>query len=150
MSGAMTGYLKRLRPRLKRDRGGLELLYIGMALVGFLIVGLVVDGGGALDAKSRADYVAQEAARAGAQEIDPGQAISGDAIVVDPEAARAAASSYLDAQGVTGTVQVGADGKTLTVRVTDHHEPVFASLLGIDTISVTGDGTATLIHQPGG
>ncbi|MGI5350231.1 Tad domain-containing protein [Streptomyces sp. CA-250714] len=117
-------YLKVLRSRMG-DRGGLELLYAGMALVGFLIIGLVVDGGGALDAKSHADYVAQEAARAGAQEIDASQAIPGDAIVVDPEAARQAATSYLDAQGVSGSVRVGDDGQTLTVHVTETYDAVF-------------------------
>ncbi|MCX5355571.1 TadE/TadG family type IV pilus assembly protein [Streptomyces mirabilis] len=136
--------------RGRRDRGAMELFYAGIVIIAFLVIGLVIDGGGALDADSRADYLAQEAARAGAQQIDPGQAITGEAIVVDPDAAQAAARSYLADRNVDGEVSVAADGQTLTVTVHDIYRPYFASLIGFTRIPATGHGTATLLHQAGG
>ncbi|WP_415954415.1 TadE/TadG family type IV pilus assembly protein [Streptomyces sp. KLOTTS4A1] len=132
------------------DRGSVEVAMPLIALTLFIILGLVVDGGGALNANSQATYVAQEAARAGAQRIDPGQAITGEAIVVDPDAAAAAAQAYLAAHDLEGTTRVSADGKTLFVTVTGTYDTTFASLIGYDTLPVTGEGQATLLHQPGG
>ncbi|WP_406349364.1 pilus assembly protein TadG-related protein [Streptomyces sp. NBC_00144] len=132
------------------QRGALELFFVGIAMIAFVIIGLVVDLGAQLNSTSQADYVAQEAARAGAQQVDPGQAISGTAIVVDPDAAQAAAHGYLDAKGVDGDVSVAADGQKLTVTVHDTYHPIFASLLGYTQMPVTGHGSATLLHQAGG
>ncbi|MFF8932337.1 pilus assembly protein TadG-related protein [Streptomyces longwoodensis] len=128
----------------------MELFYAGAVLLAFLIIGLVIDGGLALDQMSDADYVAQEAARAGAQQIDPGQAITGEAIVVDPDAAQAAARDFLSREGVDGDVSIAEDGQSLTVTVHDAYRPYFASLIGVGEMHVTGHGTATLLHQPGG
>ncbi|MFD0069373.1 pilus assembly protein TadG-related protein, partial [Streptomyces sp. NPDC127574] len=57
-----------------RDRGGMELFYAGVVLIAFLFIGLVIDGGLALDAQSAADSSAQDAARDGALRSDPAQA----------------------------------------------------------------------------
>ncbi|MFE4758404.1 pilus assembly protein TadG-related protein [Streptomyces mirabilis] len=133
-----------------RDRGGMEIFYAGVVLIGFLFIGLVIDGGLALDAMSDAGYVAQEAARAGAQQINPGQAITGEAIVVDPDAAQAAARAFLAQEGVAGDVALGDGGQRLTVTVHTTYRPYFASLIGVGTMPVTGHGTAILLHQAGG
>ncbi|WP_406834862.1 pilus assembly protein TadG-related protein [Streptomyces sp. AHU1] len=136
--------------RQQGDRGGMELFYAGVVLIAFLVIGLVIDGGLALDSQSDADYLAQEAARAGAQQIDPAQAITGQALVLDPDAARAGARAFLTRQGLDGDVTVSADGQILTVTVHDVYHPYFASLIGVDAMPVAGHGTATLLHQAGG
>ncbi|MGW7006557.1 pilus assembly protein TadG-related protein [Streptomyces sp. NPDC054933] len=126
-------------------------LFYAVALVGiFMILGLVVDGGGRLQAGARADSLAQEAARAGGQQIDPTQAIPGNAIVVDPAAAQRAAESYLHQAGVQGEVAVSGDGKNLSVTVHTSYHTIFASLLGYSSMPVAGHGTATLRTQAGG
>lgn len=140
---------RRTRPA-RGDRGAMELFYAGIALMGFLVVGLVIDLGAALNTSSHADYLAQEAARAGAQQIDPAQAITGEAIVVDPDAARSAALAYLNTENVNGDVTIAEDGQSLTVTVHDAHRPLFSSLIGVGDLPVTGHGSATLIHQAGG
>ncbi|MFE5841980.1 TadE/TadG family type IV pilus assembly protein [Streptomyces niveus] len=140
---------RRVRP-VRGERGAMELFYTGIALLGFLVVGLVVDLGAALNTSSHADYLAQEAARAGAQQIDPAQAITGEAIVVDPDAARRAALAYLTAENVEGEVTVAEDGQSLSVTVRDTHRPLFSSLIGVGDLPVTGHGSATLLHQAGG
>ncbi|GAA3898875.1 hypothetical protein GCM10022207_79240 [Streptomyces lannensis] len=114
------------------------------ALVG--IIGLAVDGGSKMRATERADYVAGEAARAGGQAINPADAITGTALVVDPQAAAAAAQAYLSSAGATGTVSVSADGRTLTVTVTGSYDTKFLSVVGIGSLPVTGHGKATLLH----
>ncbi|WP_371666390.1 Tad domain-containing protein [Streptomyces sp. NBC_00289] len=128
------------------DRGGVTVFVAVcvMALIG--IIGVAVDGGSTMRAIERADYVAGEAARAGGQAIDPAEAISGDAIVVDPQDAQAAAQAYLRSAGTTGTVSVSGDGKTLSVHVTGTYDTKFLSVVGIGSLSVSGQGRATLLH----
>ncbi|MGW7673355.1 TadE/TadG family type IV pilus assembly protein [Streptomyces sp. NPDC054775] len=128
------------------DRGGVTVFVAVcvFALVG--IIGLAVDGGSKMRATERADYVAGEAARAGGQAINPADAITGTALVVDPQAAAAAAQAYLSSAGATGTVRVSADGRTLTVTVTGSYDTKFLSVVGIGSLPVTGHGKATLLH----
>ncbi|MGW5063368.1 TadE/TadG family type IV pilus assembly protein [Streptomyces sp. NPDC004096] len=128
------------------DRGGVTVFVAVcvFALIG--IIGLAVDGGSKMRATERADYVAGEAARAGGQAIDPADAITGTAIVVDPQAAAAAAHAYLSSAGATGTVSVSGDGRTLTVTVTGSYDTKFLSVVGISALPVTGHGKATLLH----
>jgi hypothetical protein len=97
-------------------------------------------------ATERADYIAGEAARAGGQVIDPAQAITGKAIVVDPQDAQAAAQAYLRSAGATGSVSVSGDGKTINVTVTDSYATKFLPVVGIGSLAVTGHGEATLLH----
>ncbi|MFF7987092.1 pilus assembly protein TadG-related protein [Streptomyces sp. NPDC007901] len=139
---------RQLHPRRKclDDRGGVTV-FVAICVIALIgIIGIAVDGGSTMRATERADYVAGEAARAGGQAIDPADAISGKAIVVDPQAAAAAAQSYLRSAGATGTVSVSGDGKTLTVTVTGTYATSFLSAVGISSLSVTGHGTATLLH----
>ncbi|MEU6653347.1 Tad domain-containing protein [Streptomyces sp. NPDC046900] len=128
------------------DRGGVTVFVAVcvFALIG--IIGLAVDGGSKMRATERADYVAGEAARAGGQAIDPADAITGTAIVVDPQAAAAAAQAYLSSAGATGTVSVSGDGKTLNVTVTGSYDTKFLSVVGIGSLLVSGHGKATLLH----
>ncbi|MFB7323829.1 TadE/TadG family type IV pilus assembly protein [Streptomyces sp. NPDC056190] len=128
------------------DRGGVTV-FVAVCVIALLgIIGVAVDGGSKMRATERADYIAGEAARAGGQAIDPADAISGTGIVVDPQAAAAAAQSYLRSAGATGTVSVSGDGKALTVTVTGSYNTKFLSVVGIGSLSVTGHGKATLLH----
>ncbi len=129
-----------------RDRGGITV-HLAVCVVPLLaIVGLVVDAGGRLNAVEAADAAAMEAARAGAQAIDAGQAITGQAVVVDPEAARAAAQAYLRSTGLSGRVAVSGDRRTLTVTVHTSYPTRFLPVVGIGSLPVTGHGQATLLH----
>jgi Flp pilus assembly protein TadG len=128
------------------DRGGVTV-FVAVCVIALIgIIGVAVDGGGKMRATERADYIAGEAARAGGQAIDPAEAISGNAIVVNPQDAQAAAQAYLRSAGATGTVSVSGNGKTLTVTVTGSYDTTFLSAVGIGSLSVTGQGTATLLH----
>ncbi|MEV0604629.1 pilus assembly protein TadG-related protein [Streptomyces sp. NPDC050315] len=138
-----------LARRRRGERGSMSV-YFALTTVGILIVmGLLVDGGGALNAGNRATSLAQEAARTAGQQLDPAQAIEGTAITIDPTAAQAAAQDYLAASHVQGSAQITDGGRTLTVTVHDTYDTLFASLVGQPTISVTGTATAHLQTQGG-
>ncbi|WP_405969081.1 pilus assembly protein TadG-related protein [Streptomyces sp. NBC_00988] len=128
------------------DRGGITI-FVAVCVVALIgIIGISVDGGSKMRATERADYIAGEAARAGGQAIDPAQAITGKAIVVDPQDAQAAAQAYLRSAGATGSVSVSGDGKTLSVTITDSYATKFLPVVGIGSLAVTGHGEATLLH----
>ncbi|MEY9997738.1 Flp pilus assembly protein TadG [Streptomyces sp. V4I8] len=125
------------------DRGGVSV-FVAIIAVPLLFLGglFAVDAFGVTRAHERADGVATEAARAAAQAIDPTQAITGNAIVADPQDAAAAARAYLNAAGVTGTVTVSGDGHRITVQVTDTYTGKFAP----NTWTVNATSSASLLH----
>ncbi|MFI5888434.1 pilus assembly protein TadG-related protein [Streptomyces sp. NPDC051554] len=128
------------------DRGGVTV-FVAVCVVALIgIIGISVDGGSTMRATERADYIAGEAARAGGQAIDPARAITGTAVVADPQDAQAAAQAYLRSAGASGSVSVSGDGKTLNVTVTDSYATKFLSVVGIGSLAVTGHGEATLLH----
>jgi len=105
-----------------------------------LFAGLVLDGGLALAAKVRAMGEAQEAARAGAQEIDLVAYRADGTLRLLPQQASAAAQRYLAAAGHTGAVSVA--GNTISVSVTVSHPTELLGLIEIGSITVTGSGQA--------
>ena len=112
---------------------------IGVTVSAFLLVGLVLDGGTMLRARSDAFSLAGAAARVGAQQLDPDAAVEG-LTVLDPIAAEHAVQEYLSASGVTGVARVVDD--TVTVTVTTEAQLQMLRLVGGDT--VTFDATATV------
>ncbi|MGV9705352.1 pilus assembly protein TadG-related protein [Streptomyces sp. NPDC003483] len=128
------------------DRGGVTV-FVATCVLGLIgIIGVAVDGGAKMAATERADYVAGEAARASGQAIDPAKAVTGQAIVTDPQDAAAAARAYLRSAGTTGSVSVSGDGKSVTVTVNGSSDTTFLSAVGIGSLPVTGHATATLLH----
>lgn len=141
-----TSVQRRARQGAFDDRGGVTV-FVAVCVIALIgIIGVAVDGGSRMRALERADFIAAEAARAGGQAIDPAQAITGEAIVVDPQDAVAAARAYLASAGATGTVTVSGDGTTLTVNITDTYDTTFLSVAGINSLAVTGHGEATLLY----
>ncbi|MFC5201344.1 pilus assembly protein TadG-related protein [Streptomyces kaempferi] len=130
----------------QQDEGGVTV-FVAVCVLGLIgIIGVAVDGGAKMAATERADYVAGEAARAGGQAIDPAQAVTGKAIIVDPQDAIAAAKAYLRSAGATGTVTVSGDGKSVAVTVSGSSDTTFLSAVGIGSLPVTGHASATLLH----
>jgi hypothetical protein len=125
------------------ERGSISVFLTILVPGLFLIVGLAVDGGAKVAALQRADAVAEEAARAGGQALDIAGALNGN-VRVDPASAVTAAQNYLSRSGVEGSVDV-LDGETLRVTTTLTEPTVFLGLVGIDTFTVHGTGTAALV-----
>lgn len=129
-----------------RDDGKVTVFFAIIASAWVTMLGLIIVGGGRVRAYQRADNVASEAARAGAQNIDPGLAIPGGAKLIDPAAATAAALAYLRDADATGTVSVAADRLHITVTATvTYTNPSGLDFLGGRTWRATGQATATLL-----
>lgn len=132
--------LHRVR-QLRHDDGGRVTGFVVIVVTASLLfAGLVLDGGLALAAKVRAMGEAQEAARAGAQEIDLTAYRTSNALRLVPARASAAARDYLAAAGHTGTVSVA--GNTVNVTVTISQSTQLLGLADISSITVTGTGQA--------
>ena len=132
------------------DNGSISV-FVAVSVVGLLlIVGLVADGGIKVRAAVQADAVAAEAARAAGQAVDVPAAVSGAAVRVDRQAAADAANAYLAAAGHRGTLTVTDAGRVMDVAVTISRPTAFLSLIGINEVTVTGHGQATLVHATTG
>jgi Flp pilus assembly protein TadG len=127
--------------RLREDQSGRVTAFVVIIVTAVLLfAGLVLDGGLALAAKVRALGEAQEAARAGAQEIDLTAYRANGALRLEPQQASAAARNYLAAAGHTGTVSVA--GNTVNVTVTVSQSTQLLPLIGVGSITVTATGQA--------
>ncbi|PSL01384.1 putative Flp pilus-assembly TadE/G-like protein [Haloactinopolyspora alba] len=128
--------------RLRGDDGAIAIFAVVIVMALFLAIGLVVDGGGRLRAMQRADALAAEAARTGAQRILIGGDTDRPTIDVTP--ACQAASAYLVQAGVQPSGCGRVDGETLRVSATVSYDNVFLSLIGQSTSQVTGSARARL------
>ncbi|MFP5376434.1 MAG: pilus assembly protein TadG-related protein [Acidimicrobiia bacterium] len=127
------------------ERGQITLFVALVAGALLVLAGLVVDGGEVLAARRRAFDDAQEAARAGAQALAPSPYRGGDAVVLDPEAAAAAAHGYLAAAGHPGAVVV--EGDQVAVEVSFDQPLSLLRLVGIDHVTVSGHGRARAVRD---
>lgn len=125
---------------IQDEQGRVTVFVVTIATVIIMFGGLVFDGGLALSAKVRAIGEAQEAARAGAQAIDLATYRATDTVRLMPAQARALALSYLASAGSSGSVTVAGD--TVTVTVTAAQATQLLRLVGVDSIPVTGSGSA--------
>jgi hypothetical protein len=92
--------------------------------------------------------VAQEAARAGAQQLDLALFRRTGTVRLLHDPAVAAAQSYLAQAGATGTATV--EGNTVTVTVTVVHRTQLLGIVGLDALTVSGTGSAHPAPPPPG
>jgi len=136
-----------------RDTGAVTILFaVGIAAI-IMIIAVSVDVSGSLRASFRARALAEQAARAGAEQINLGKALAGDGSQVDntnnDSAVQAAACGPgalpADAQCV-GQVVVGPDTVTVTVTLTYHS--LLSTMFGFADKPQTGTATALLVSVP--
>jgi Flp pilus assembly protein TadG len=137
-----------------RDRGSVSLWVVMFAFVTLALLILVVDGGQVIVAKSRAADIAEQAARAAADDIDPGALRNGDVMIAAgacgvPGPASELVSTYQKGVGVTATMLTcnpgtGPEGAPdVTVQVQVSMKP-FLPVNPFGTITVTATETAFL------
>lgn len=125
------------------ERGSVAVAIVtSIALTFTSAIGLVIDGGHILLARRDADTVAFQAARAGAQVLDPAQLANG-VPSLDPIAARAAATRaaerILTAEQRTGRVtSITTDATHVTVTLEETTDLTVAALFGKQHATVTG------------
>jgi Flp pilus assembly protein TadG len=145
----MTRGVGRMRvSRLRSERGEVNILAAGMVPVLIIAIGLVVDGGGRLQAEDEAEYAADQAARAAAQQIRIDRAQMGLPPEIDPARATQAAADTLAALDVQGGV-TAVNGATVNVGTQLTYETTFLTLIGISSLSVTADAEARAVRGIG-
>jgi hypothetical protein len=132
-------------PHDSRDAGAATLFVIGLSTMLLVLAGLVVDGGLAINARAEAADVAEQAARAGAQEIDEGVLRDTGQIELG-DGAVGRAEDFLFASGfVAGGGEVGeitVVGDEITVGVTRQYDTMLLSLIGFNTFNIAAEATA--------
>ncbi len=122
-----------------RDGGNVSLFAVVVLLGVLMMLGLIVDGGSRVAAMERADDVAREAARTGA-DAEIRAELSGDS-GTGAATGRGAAERYLAACGLSGTVETSAGQVVVHDAVT--WTPIFLSIIpGVHDLSVPGEGAA--------
>jgi len=145
---------RQMPTRLRQDRGSVSLWVVIFAFVTLALLILVVDGGQVIVAKSRAADIAEQAARAAADDIDPGALRQGQVTIAPgacgiPGPASDLVSTYQKGVGVTASMQgctigTGPQGAPdVTVRVQVSMTPVIP-VTPFGTINVTASETAFL------
>jgi Flp pilus assembly protein TadG len=131
---------------LRRDDGTLTL-FTAITAIGLLAaLGFIVDAGQKLQVGQQARAIAEEAARAGAEQVNRSTAYAhGGPFTTDPAAAATAARAYLAASGHTGTVTI-TDDRTIRVTVTVTEPAVFTTIIGISRLSSTQSASANLVQ----
>lgn len=131
--------------RVAGDRGGLSIFTVIITLVVMVFFGAIIDFGRQLDARHDANIAAEEAARAGAGQIDADRAYAhGGRFVINRAAAIRTAQKFLHADGYTGTVTPLEDHR-ISVHVVITRRAIFLPLIGITTLHVQADAVADLV-----
>lgn len=115
----------------------------------FALGGLVLDGGTHLAARQRTAGLAEQAARAGADQLDTSALRSTGTATVHEPAARAAACRYagtVEPDAVcTATVTASPTGPQVQVRLRTRTPTVLLGLVGINTLHTDGVGVAQAV-----
>ncbi|WUI00561.1 pilus assembly protein [Spirillospora sp. NBC_00431] len=132
------------RDRAGRDRGTIALYTVLFTPIVLLLAGLLVDGGLAIHARQRAADMAEQAARAGADQIDTDELRRTGEPVLDPGRARAAACDLLAAyrDEVTSS-RCDADEQEVAVTVEITVRPQLLGIIpGFSEFQLTSGATA--------
>ncbi|WP_336657514.1 MULTISPECIES: pilus assembly protein TadG-related protein [unclassified Leucobacter] len=129
-------------PSDSNERGNLTLHFAIVAVALMMIVGLVVDGSGKINAGIEAEQHAANAARAAANSLSSDAVALGGRTLNSSEAVRIA-TDMSAASGNTGSVQVRGD--TVTVTVTQKYNTVILQAIGIRSLSATKTASARVI-----
>lgn len=132
------------RARAARDRGTVSMFTAIFALFVIMLAGLLVDGGLAIHARERAADIAEQAARAGADDIDVGALRQTGQPTINQDTAcdkaYQLATTYGEKLSAWGCVPSAAEVRvTITITV----QPQLLNILpGIGTFTMTSTATA--------
>ncbi|MDF5751262.1 pilus assembly protein TadG-related protein [Spongiactinospora sp. TRM90649] len=135
--------------RRERDheRGSMSIFVVVFSVVVFLLAGLLVDGGAAINARLRANDVAEQAARAAADVIDQEHLReTGEARLLDEGPVCEQADEIVDAHEDDAMertrCEVGNGQTEVTVGVSVRWEAFFLAALGFAGTEMEGSATA--------
>lgn len=129
-----------------RDAGVISVTMLLIGVTVLLMAAALVGGGVVFAARAHGYDVAQQAARAGAEQLDLAAYRTTGALRLDPTAAATAARQYLTAAHATGTVTVTA--ARVTVTATSRQATPMLASLARPSITVTATATASPTTGP--
>ncbi|MEV4256007.1 pilus assembly protein TadG-related protein [Spirillospora sp. NPDC049652] len=139
-----TGPLARLRDPAERDRGTVTLYIVLFTPAVFVLAGLLLDGGRAIHARQRAADMAEQAARAGANQIDTTTLRDSGKVQIDTQTACASAYSLLNDYGEqvdASSCDPAPNEVRVSVRITVH--PQLLSIIpGMGSFQMTSEASA--------
>ncbi|MGW0801862.1 TadE/TadG family type IV pilus assembly protein [Nonomuraea sp. NPDC002799] len=129
------------------QRGSMSVFTVLFSVAVFLLAGLLVDGGSAINARLRAADVAEQAARAGADQVDVDHLrATGETRLLGEEQVCARADEIVAAQGADdvtpGTCSTGQGAAQVTVTVSVRWEAFFLSAIGFPGAEMNGEASA--------
>lgn len=132
------------RHQAKDDRGTATVFVLGLIVVLFGFAGLVIDGGNALNTRARMADLAEQAARAGADQLDIGSLRSNGAVTINcGPAVSGAVDGYLASYPADHGIVTGCTAQTVTVTVhTTVNTEILQILPGLDHFGITASATA--------
>ena len=131
------------------ERGAAAVWTLIIASTAFVaLLGLVGGGGELVNDHVAAKRAAEQAARAGADELSQAAVVHDSTDRVNVGDAIARAKQVLQQSGWSGTVQV--NGSEVTVTATGTREPQFLRLLGVGVVHIQETGSANAISTPNG
>jgi Flp pilus assembly protein TadG len=135
-------------PRAHAEAGSLSVAMPLVVILALVVIGFAFDGANVLSAKRRGINVAEQAARAGAGQLDLAALRSAGAYRIDPARARQAASNYLAQAGYPGQVRLGRDaiGDRVDVALTWSQQALFARFVGVGRYGGTVQASAHVCH----
>ena len=136
--------LRRLRDRVRDERGSLSAYVLVTVVILIVVTGLVVDSAGKYQEDAHAQQIASNAARAAVNSIS-GNTVYVGSLDLNAAQAEGVARTYLAAAGVDGTVTVA--GQIVSVDVKTTYRTKFLSLIGANTLPGKGSASAALITQ---
>ncbi|GAA3831228.1 hypothetical protein GCM10022226_60290 [Sphaerisporangium flaviroseum] len=126
----------------------MSVFVVIFSVVVFLLAGLLVDGGAAINARLRASDIAEQAARAAADQIDvENLRVTGQVRLLGDEGAvcgkaRAIVAAHDDADVRLTRCSIGAGQAVVTVAVSARWDALFLAALGFSGSAMSGTATA--------
>lgn len=107
-----------------RDEGSVSIAGALFGLGIFTLIGLVLMQGQSLGSLSKTREAADNAARAGAQQIDTDHLLGTGEVRLDPDEASQAVTEYLARLPSVSATRIEVDGATITVTVAETVTPI--------------------------
>lgn len=128
------------------DAGAISVIVLLLTGAMFALAGLVWDGGRAITARQHAADLAEQAARAGANDLDLTALRATGADSVDVPHAIADACHYVQVAAPGSGCAATASGDAVTVRVTTRTPTALLGIVGLSSLTTHGYATASAVR----
>ena len=134
------------RRRATDDGGAISVIVVLLAGALFGLAGLVWDGGRAITARQHAADLAEQAARAGVNDLNLTALRDTGTDTLDVPRAIADACRYVAVAAPGSGCSASAAGDALTVRVTTHTPTALLGIIGLSSLTSHGYATASAVR----